>query len=311
MPNNEMTSANSRGAVLLTDAPAAPLVPQPCGKLAEALSRARDRCRAVSKGSYNAHHKYDYADADAIIEEAKSALADSGIEVVPLGARPTVVGSGGALTWTLSQVFELMHSSGESRLITFDWPVVPGAGRPLDKAYASALTSSLAYFYRGLLLMSRKLEPDEQTMDGRDDRPVAQRQANEPEQQPTVERITENQEAELSRLLRDSGSNVANFLAHYGIPVVAKLPAEKYAAVVNRLEAVVAKLAPKPDGESELHAARLRVDDLLVQAGVTAEAFAAGLQKKFGHADHQRLTLADLLAIEAGVRAKMAAKGAT
>jgi hypothetical protein len=46
------------------------------------------------------------------------------------------------------------------------WPFAEEKGRPLDKALAGALTSSLGYWLRSLLLVPR----DDEEMDKRDDR---------------------------------------------------------------------------------------------------------------------------------------------
>jgi hypothetical protein len=149
---------------------AASAVPPPaCGKLAAALAKAQSRCRAASKDSRNDFHKYKYASAEAIMEEAKIALADCELSVIPLGHEMRVSGNGSAAFYEVHRQFLIAHSSGECLTLPFPWPVCPDRGRPLDKALAGAMTTSLAYFLRDLLQMPR-VDPSEQHMDSRDDR---------------------------------------------------------------------------------------------------------------------------------------------
>jgi hypothetical protein len=70
----------------------------------------------------------------------------------------------------LVRQFLLLHTSGEERVLSTSWPVVPDKGRPLDKATASAATTSLAYLLRDLLLAPR-VDPSDD-LAGREDRPV-------------------------------------------------------------------------------------------------------------------------------------------
>ncbi len=163
----------------LTEMPA----PQSIGALAGALALARDRCKSAEKNSYNQHHKFHYASADEVVSTASDALEGSGLSLLPISARLTTLGSGNATIYALDRIFLLAHASGENVPLKVDgWPVMPAAGRPLDKAYAIALTTSLAYTLRDLLQMPRGDATED--MSARDDRNASP--APPPQQEPPV-----------------------------------------------------------------------------------------------------------------------------
>lgn len=138
-----------------------------CPKLSDALATARDRCKAASKDGYNDFHKYKYASADEVILTAKEALAGTGLAIIPQAQELTVVSAGNLSLYALNRTIFLSHSSGEYVPLTIrGWPVVPERGRPLDKAFAVALTTSLSYLLRDLLQMPRG---DDADMNKRDD----------------------------------------------------------------------------------------------------------------------------------------------
>jgi hypothetical protein len=167
--------------LVLTSAPA----------LAKALAGAQQRCRAASKDAKNAHFGYRYASAEAIITEAKVALADSGLSIVSV--RQHVENS------VLTREFLLMHESGESLAITTSWPIVPDKGRPVDKATATSATSCLAYMLIDLLLMPR--------VDTEDDLPARQDKPNESASKPTqrADGVTDEQLTKLREYMTDLG----------------------------------------------------------------------------------------------------------
>lgn len=150
------------------------LIPPPTPKLCAALAAAQKKCKAAPKDAENTFHHFKYASAEAIIQEAKEALADSGI--APLAFPPHMVtrGNGPTCYFFLERDVRLMHVSGEEITMACEWPVIPDKGRPLDKAFASADTTSLAYFYRDLLMMPRSDPADE--MAGRKDEPAKPQQ---------------------------------------------------------------------------------------------------------------------------------------
>ena len=139
------------------------------GGLARALAAAQARARSVEKDATNTFHRYAYASAEAILGEAKLALEGSGIAVVPTSDTVERVGPEPS-TLELRRVVTLVHQDGESLALATVWPIVPDKGRPLDKAVASARTTSLAYLLRDLLLMPRVAEGEDMDHNARDDR---------------------------------------------------------------------------------------------------------------------------------------------
>ncbi len=123
----------------------------PPGGLAAALARAIARSHAVAKDATNAHMRYQYASAEAVLEEARAALAAEGIALLPAAS---------SVEWhsetagVLKRTYVLMFGA-EALSATQEWPVLCDRGRPQDKAAASALTTSLAYWLRDLLLLPR------------------------------------------------------------------------------------------------------------------------------------------------------------
>ncbi len=151
-----------------------------------ALARAGERCKGVEKDATNTFHRYKYASAEAIFAEAREALNAEGVSVIvqdagvrqvmpPEGVKkrtkdgkdePVGLDDG----WVLDLSVTVVHAEGGELPTRSQWPVIPGNGRPLDKAVAGARTTALAYLVRDLLLLPRVEEgtlPDE-----RDDRPA-------------------------------------------------------------------------------------------------------------------------------------------
>lgn len=138
-----------------------------CPNLSSAIALAREKCRIASKDKKNEFHKYSYASADEVINTAKEALVGSGLAIIPQLQEMTVVGAGNMAFHALNRTIFLSHSSGEFVPLTVrGWPVVVERGKTLDKAFATALTGSMAYLLRDLLQMPRG---DEHDMNARND----------------------------------------------------------------------------------------------------------------------------------------------
>lgn len=162
--NNAPTPGNGPGST--TDAPATngrfKHEPEP-GRgegLHAALRAAQMAIQPLGKNARNTGHDYDYVSADAVIDACREALLGAGLLLIRDQCRML---DGPAL----ESRFTLHHeASGQTMQSTTVFPVCPHNGRPLDKAMAAAMTSSLAYFLRDLLMVPRFSGPE---MDSRDD----------------------------------------------------------------------------------------------------------------------------------------------
>lgn len=133
-----------------------------------ALARAVAKAQAVAKGSENSFHRYKYASAEALIEEARGALAAEGISVMPISsALSPHAGESGHFA-NVVVTYRVAHKDGGSVDCNASTPAIREKGRPEDKAVATALTYSLGYFLRTLLMLPRV--DAEHDVDQRDDR---------------------------------------------------------------------------------------------------------------------------------------------
>jgi hypothetical protein len=127
-----------------------------------ALFAAQQAIGSVGKSSRNDFHKYAYVSAESMIAACRPVLHENGL-LVQRDAFMVDMAEG-----RLENSFTVKHlPSGESRGYSFPWPFIAEKGRPIDKALAGALTVSMNYFLRDLLLVPRM---DESEMDRRDDR---------------------------------------------------------------------------------------------------------------------------------------------
>lgn len=132
----------------------------------KALLEAQKKVEGAPKDGTNEYHKYQYTTAEEMITICRKALADAGLVVYRPSWRHTP-----ATETTPPQIecqMVLAHpASGDVQEYTYTFPAIPEKGRPLDKAVAAALTSSMGYWLRDLLLVPRG---NELSMDNRDDR---------------------------------------------------------------------------------------------------------------------------------------------
>lgn len=137
--------------------------------LAAALIAAQQAAQGVTKDSKNEFHRYKYASSEAIIEEARAALSSAGLAVLTLGWKPSEDKT------TMCVRYRLLALSGELLDFECSTAIVPEKGRPQDKAEATALTYSLGYFLRGLLLLPRvdaEHEVDKRNDTGKEAKPA-------------------------------------------------------------------------------------------------------------------------------------------
>ena len=139
--------------------------------LASALLAAQRALPSVGKDAKNSFHHYAYTSAEGMIGACREALHGAGLALRRAGWKFDGTPEGGLV----HSQFILTHGeTGEAATDEVTWIVVPEKGRPLDKALAGALTSSLGYYLRDLLLVPRE---DESEMDRRDDRTYEPRKA--------------------------------------------------------------------------------------------------------------------------------------
>lgn len=142
-------------------------------KVASGLVIAQAHVTAVEKDKRNDHHRYKYASAEDLMVEAHRVCAAAKLAFVGLG-------------WELAnadtivrQRWMLVHESGDSwGPIEATMPVLPGQGRPLDKALATALTYLEGYVRRTVLGIPRVDESEE--VDQRRDHPQTRRPPQTP-----------------------------------------------------------------------------------------------------------------------------------
>lgn len=186
--------------------------------LAAALAAAVSEAHAVEKAARNEHHRYSYASSEAIIGEAQRVLGACGLSFsairyrcltdaltldVTVGARDAkkVVRATFA---ELETTYLLEHESGESRRYRSSTPIIPEAGRPPDRALATAKTYDLGYILRSLLLLPRVEEGTE--VDRRNDldwtpaeRPKAKPKPRQAPKEEEIGRTREEKDAENER----------------------------------------------------------------------------------------------------------------
>jgi len=130
-----------------------------------ALVAAQKQMKPVTKDSTNAFHRYQYASAEDVITAARVALNGAGLALV----RSWRIESNEMGIWLHSH-FQLIFEGSPMPIDLGDstnaFPIIEDKGRPLDKALAGALTTSLAYYLRDLLLIPKQ---DENQVDKRDD----------------------------------------------------------------------------------------------------------------------------------------------
>jgi len=126
--------------------------------LAKALCQAQGEVGGVQKGSRNDHQNFHYTSIEQMVVATRGPLRRAGLVVIPTAHR--IEGESLVTEWLL------LHESGESMPLRYDMPIVPGKGRPMDKAASASASQALNYLLRDLLLLPRGERED---VDGRDD----------------------------------------------------------------------------------------------------------------------------------------------
>jgi hypothetical protein len=204
---------------------------EPPRSLFAALLEAQRAIGSVGKDSRNDFHKYRYVSAEAMISACRAALSDGGLTVRRRSWELTSDG-----LFVVSK-FEIAYAlTGESTVDTVPWAIVVEKGKPADKALASALTTSLSYWLRDLLLLPRE---EEDAMDQRNDKAVETVQGIR-RQPPTVANVSALNER--VRAVRDTAPTPPASFQTVAVSVQAEQPKPKPKAeprsVVGTVEAV-------------------------------------------------------------------------
>lgn len=144
-----------------------------------AQAAAREVLKGRQSGGDGGGPRYKYASTEDVVTVAKEALEKGKLAVIQVGVVRTnadkictTYRNGSTSQGDEIRVeYLLVHESGETVTIVTHTPVIPGPGRPWDKAVAAAETYSMGYALRGILLLVRTDESEEP--DARDDRDVA------------------------------------------------------------------------------------------------------------------------------------------
>jgi hypothetical protein len=141
--------------------------------LASALLAAQQALPSVGKDSQfkGQNYGYAYTSSETMIAACRAVLHGAGLVLRRAGWTFEGTPDGGIV----KSQFVLTHpASGESITDEVAWVAVPRGQQPIDKAMAGALTASLGYALRDLLLVPRE---DENEMDKQDDSKFQPRKA--------------------------------------------------------------------------------------------------------------------------------------
>lgn len=132
--------------------------------LVKALHRAQKRVTAIGKHSRNDQQRYDYTSSEDMVSICGTALAEEGLVVrrtaysVGDWSEQSLRTRNGESTYIVAPVsmrFTIAHVDGGVMEDAATFPAVQSGGRPADKAVAAALTASLGFYLRDLLMVSR------------------------------------------------------------------------------------------------------------------------------------------------------------
>ena len=225
--------------------------------LAQALAQAQASVSRVLKEDANSFHRYQYASAESLMQAWTEASGPVGLSLIRVSQSRTKDDDG--QRWLISE-WVLMHTSGDTLNLSDEWPIVPERGRPLDKAIASAKTSSLGYLLRDLMVAPRVLPGDDMDDSARDaanqaaaekaeakkkaqprKRKQQPKQKQQPQQQATWDQQAVEQQCKQTGLQL---SEVVQFLAHMKRPHPSQMSEADRAKIVPWLA--------KPEGSKML-----------------------------------------------------------
>lgn len=135
------------------------------------------------------------------------------------------------------------------------------------------------------------------------------------------DRITEEQEREIKEMIEKTGTDIKALLAHYKVPVLAKLTQANYVEVRDRLTARLAASIPtqqptaQPASVSREDVPKIdevyaRIDGLVEELQISPEQWQTRLKQLFGHANALQLGLQQLEQLERRLLDYKAKRGA-
>lgn len=135
------------------------------GNLYKSLLEAQKSLTGICKDANNDFANYKYVSAEEMVKTAREVLLNNGIVV---GRKSWFYAPEPDGTYKVTSFLFATHPESNERVdFTIELPAVTRKGTPQDKAVACALTSSLSYFLRDLLMLPR-FDPAE-NMDTHDD----------------------------------------------------------------------------------------------------------------------------------------------
>ena len=140
-----------------------------------ALAAAARAVKPPEKSGRNAFHNYAYTTAEEMLDAVRGPLAENGLVAHLVGQRiGNVVPLGGKhkdgtdkIAWRITFDLALSWDGGDGLLAPVEYVAFPEAGRPLDKAINAAVTISLGFWLRSVLMDPRQRGD---SIDGREDR---------------------------------------------------------------------------------------------------------------------------------------------
>ncbi len=216
--------------------------------LATALAAAQASADRIDKDSRNDFARFDYTSAESMMAMWTVIGETHGLSLYP--AALNIEGGVLRACWILE------HAESEgTREIRMDWPIVEAKGKPMDKAVASARTSSLGYLIRDLLIAPRVHPTDDM------DHPrwsMGDKEPQKAQRQPAAKKASPTPPADngwphryVEALLSAPGQPTPDEVAQMvrevsrGGDDVATLPAE-------RVERLIAKFIPSKAGQEKL-----------------------------------------------------------
>lgn len=219
-----------------------------------ALSKAILDAAAIDRSSLadSGGPRFHYASSEDVLTECRAALASNGLALVPescdvdLGESTDPWGPHG----TLRRRWLLVHSTGQTHSWQGPpWPIAPHKGFPYEKALPAALTSSLSYTLRDLLLLPRAPSSEEARGENGGGRQGNARRGPSPQEIEQAERLRAQLEEDILRLPVGFQGQARKDLARAGQEL------RSLRMVRGRVDSTLAEFKPREEGQAAAKAA--------------------------------------------------------